>query len=71
MNRGKFIGLKAAELNSIRDQVPELKRLVVKMFQAHCCNGLFTLNFHLLDHLTEDIECFGSIEMLEASPTER
>ena len=40
------------------------------VFSSNVENGLFTLKFHLLDHLVEDLRNFGSLDVLSASPYE-
>lgn len=40
------------------------------MFQYHCADRLFTLKFHVLHHLTEDLGRFGCKEKLNAPQSE-
>lgn len=44
--------------------VQAFKRVVVNAFSEHCRKGLFTLTFHLLDHMAEDINRFRSAHVL-------
>lgn len=34
-------------------------------FDEHCESGLYSLKFHLFHHVGEDVEQFGSLEMLD------
>lgn len=54
----------------VDDLATEIKKLVVKTFVDHTEKGLFTLKFHLLDHLAEDITRFGSLPSLDATAFE-
>lgn len=50
-----------------------LKRLKVirkRTFHEHCETGWYTVKFHLLDHSMEDLEKFGSIDVVKGSPFE-
>ena len=40
------------------------------IFGPHCSRGFITLEMHLLDHLVVDLERFGSLGVLSASPFE-
>lgn len=51
-------------------EIEELKRVNERVFVPHCSFGLYTLKVHLLDHLIEDLERFGSIYFTEARPAE-
>lgn len=54
----------------ITELVSTLKRTVVETFKDHCEKGLFTLKFHTMDHLAEDISRFGSCKFLDAGAFE-
>ena len=58
------------EIEEIDEMVKNFKRDVVTLFEPHCDSGLFTLKFHLLDHLCTDLRCFGTLAMLDAGPYE-
>lgn len=70
LNREKFNGLMAAMHIDITENVAVLETLLLKMLLYNCGSGLFTLEPHLLDHLTESLKRFRSIEVLHASPFE-
>lgn len=44
---------------------------MVKAFDGHYDSFQYTLDFYLVDHMMEDIEKFGSLEMLDSFPFER
>ena len=50
--------------------IVDFKKQVWTLFRPHCERGLNTLKFHLLDHLVDDLQRFGSIHILSASPYE-
>ena len=54
----------------IQMRVSNLKKKVVEIYGPHCENGLFTLKFHLLDHLSEDITNYALLEYVDAGPFE-
>ena len=50
--------------------VMDLKRECKDVFAEHVQKGLYTLKFHLLDHLAEDMARYGSLEFLNSGPYE-
>lgn len=58
------------ELLRLRGEIREFKSVVEGAFASHCPSGLYTLKYHLLDHLVEDLERFGSISFMDAGPFE-
>lgn len=58
------------ELVKLEERVKEFKRELVERFDDHCESGLYTLKFHLLDHMVEDIRKFGTLSVLDGSPFE-
>lgn len=67
MIREKIDRLKAPELASVAVKGAGLKGLVVKTFQGHYGSTLLARKGPLLHHLTEDLDRFGSMELLDAS----
>ncbi len=57
-------------LNSLSNNVQKFKHLTQQFFEPYVENGLFTLKFHLLDHLVHDLSRYCSLEFLSASPYE-
>lgn len=57
-------------ISEFKKKVQYFKVLTIKTFQDFCVSGLFTLKFHLLDHMVEDMERFGSLQVLDASAFE-
>lgn len=49
------------KLMMLQSDIKELKRVVERLFASHCPFGLYILKFHLLYHLVEESERFGSI----------
>lgn len=43
------------ELESPDRKVQTFKRLLVNIFDDHCDSRLYTLKYHLLDHVVEDM----------------
>lgn len=39
------------------------RKLLRKVFDGHCESGLCTLAFHLLGHLTKDVDRFGTLQL--------
>ena len=63
-------GWSTSDLTTLRHDISAFKINVTSVFQPHCETGLSTLKYHLLDHLVTDLERFGSIRVLSASPFE-
>lgn len=70
MSDNDSMGWCTKDLQSMRTKVLEFKAKVWNLFRPHCKPGLNTLKFHLLDHLVDDLERFGTIRVLSASPYE-
>lgn len=51
-------------------RIRHLKELRKSTFERHCETVLYTLMFHLLDHVVEDVERFGNLKTLNALPVE-
>lgn len=49
---------------SVRVEAQKFKALVKEMFGVHCETGLYTLRFHAVKHFMEDLDRFGSLELL-------
>jgi hypothetical protein len=58
------------DLENMRSQIQSFKRMVSDLFSSEFPRVLLTLKFHLLDHMVCDIERFGSLKVLCASPFE-
>lgn len=58
-------------LTGLGEEIQHFKELVKAMFEEHCGSGLYMLKLHLLDHVVEVLERYGSLEMLHGSPFER
>ena len=63
-------GWSAADFSDMQKEVSAFKEDISKLFGPHCKTGLQTLKFHLLDHMVLDLERFGSLRVLSASPYE-
>ena len=70
MSNNNGNGWSTGELQDLRSAVHLFKEHVWTLFGPHCDRGLNTLKFHLLDHLVDDLERFGTIHVLNASPYE-
>lgn len=60
-------GWSSSDLDNIRVSISTFKHAFWTLFGPHCSHGLNTLKFHLLDHLVDDLERFGSIHVLSES----
>lgn len=54
------------EMKAFSAQVCEFKYVVMKFFSV-CTSIVYTMNFHFLDHLVEDLKRFGDVSVLDAS----
>lgn len=54
----------------ITSEIEQFRRIVERVFASHYPFGLYTLQFHLLDHLVEDLEKFASISFTDPRPFE-
>ena len=57
-------------LKALTTKLGTFKGKTVKLFEPYVDTGLFTLKFHLLDHLVEDLSKFTSLDFLSAGPYE-
>lgn len=51
--------------------VEQVKRSFVEKLCDHCNIGWYTLKIYLLDHIVEDLQAFGTVGELNASPPEQ
>lgn len=49
----------------------KFKDMLKSIFDEHCISGLYMMKLHLLDHILEDLEEFGSLVVLNSSLFER
>ena len=63
-------GLTKRKLSTLRNMVRNLKEKASSFFSNYVEKGLYTLKFHLLDHLAEDVEKHSSLAYLDAGPYE-
>lgn len=54
----------------LRKGLRELKGRTACVFVIRCKSGLFTMKFHLSDHLSEDLDKVRSVSFLDASAYE-
>jgi len=64
-------GLTTERLSTLRDIIRTLKVDMASFYKRFTQNGLFTLKFHLLDHLPEDLSKYCSLAYLDSSPFEQ
>lgn len=55
----------------LRRHIESLKRLLKATLDGNHETGLYTIKFHLLDHMADDLEPFACLEVLEASLCKR
>lgn len=63
-------GWSISELADLRSAIANLKTQMVAAHKGTSPTGLFSLKFHLLDHLCDDLEMFKIVAFLDASPFE-
>lgn len=63
-------GIDKTILADIQNKITAFKQNTINLFAPHISSGLFTLKFHLLDHLVEDLTRFAGLDVLSASPYE-
>lgn len=61
-------GWSKKQLMELKYCVEQFKRSLVRTCSHHCNFGLYTLTFHLLDKVLEDLQAFGTPSVLDASP---
>ena len=66
----EYEGISTIQLKKIQCLINLLKRESKKLFEPYVQKGLFTLKFHLLDHLVEDLSKYGSLQYLDSGPYE-
>lgn len=54
-------------LGNFRVEGQKFKELVKETFDAHCEAELYTLELHSLDHVVEELDLFGSLELLNSA----
>ena len=63
-------GLNPQTADSLEQHIALFKQTCKDIFEKHVNRGLFTLKFHLLDHLVEDLRKYGTLDFLDAGPYE-
>lgn len=51
-------------------RIGHFKDIVVDNFAGHSSTEVFTVKFHLIDNMVEDIHRFGKLSVLDISPFE-
>lgn len=59
-----------SELFRLRFESEEFECDVQRLFAPHCTSGLYTLEFHCLDHRAENLRRSGGISFMEAAAFE-
>lgn len=54
-------------LSTLKINVKECKKVSVEAFDKNCDSGLYTLSYHVLDHIAEDVQRFGMLSVLDRS----
>lgn len=66
--RKVILDIALAELQVLNSRISRFQKNVGDIFADNCSTGLFTLKFHLLHHIVEDLRRFGTLSVLDASP---
>ncbi len=56
--------------SNLQSLIKTFKSKCVNLFSPFVDKGLFSLKFHLLDHLMEDLRKYGNLDFLDAGPYE-
>lgn len=59
------------KVNDLQRQVTKFKMPLVETSSKHFSSGLVALNFHLRNHVVDDLRLFGTLSVLGASPFEQ
>ena len=70
MSDNNGLGWSTEALSNVQQTVASFKYQMTSLFHDCSPTGIATLKFHLLDHIIQDLQRFGSIRMLTASPFE-
>lgn len=54
------------ELGRLYRTVNQFKTILVEKFNQYCDSGLDTLKYHLLDHMVEDLQRFGTLSVKDS-----
>ena len=57
-------------LTSLEESISSFKEDMTTLFHETSPTGIGTLKFHLIDHIRQDLQSFGSMRMLTTSPFE-
>lgn len=63
-------GLGNDEADKVEYMIDHLKKECKKVFGPYVEKGMYTLKFHLLDHLVPDLKRYGSLDVLDGGPYE-
>lgn len=65
--RDRFFGFEEEGIDKLHRELKNCRGRVVNISKRQCAFGLYTLDFHRIDHIVEDVKWFGSLEMLGGS----
>lgn len=71
MSRYLYSGSIETNSGAVLKEVAAMKTIVVRVFQKHCENVKFMVNFHLLHHRTTRPEHVETLDMLDCYLTIR
>ena len=63
-------GVSPAVVAQLKEDIHNFKQEMVAVYGPHSSHGLYTLKFHLLDHLADDIGKYGNVAVIDASAYE-
>lgn len=55
------------DLSSLESRDKEFKKMVRDAFDEHCDSGLYTLKYHLLENMVEEIKRFETLSNLDGN----
>lgn len=56
------------KLGSVRSKISKSKTVVERTSEPHCSSELFTMKFHLLNHVAENLEILGILSFTSVAP---
>lgn len=53
-------------LSSLQSRVKKFEKMLLEAFDEHCDLGLYTLMYHLLNYVVDNIQIVGTLSVLES-----
>lgn len=56
------------DLRILGKRVKQFKKMLIETFYEHCVCGLYTVKYHLLNHMAEATQTFQALSVSDNSP---